>query len=158
MSLNGLDKACAAFRALKDGDNDPIGAKPRFLIVSPALEATALNLVMASEIVAGATGDNTQLAIVPNVKKYASRFEVVTSEYLGADSAFASAWGDKKFMLLADPQDVPLMILSYYQNQKAPTIKTVYGDTELDGLKYVLWWGLGVSVAEKKSCVVSTPS
>lgn len=158
LNLAGLDKACAAFRALKDDDNDPIGARPRFLIVPPALEANALNLVMASEIVAGATGDNTQLAVVPNVKRYASRFEVVTSEYLGADSAFASSWSDNKYMLLADPQDVPLMILSYYQNQKAPTIKTVYGDTELDGLKYVLWWGLGVSVAEKRSCVVSNPS
>lgn len=158
LNLTGLDKACAAFRGLKDADNDPIGAKPRFLIVPPALEATALNLVMASEIVAGATGDATQLAVVPNVKRYASRFEVITSEYLGADSAFSANWGDKQYMLLADPQDVPLMILSYYQNQKAPTIKTVYGDTELDGLKYVLWWGLGVSVAEKKSCVLSCPS
>ena len=158
LSLQGLDKGCAAFRALKDADQDPIGAKPKFLIVPPALEATALNLIMASEIVAGATGDNTQLAVVPNTRRYASRFEVVTSEYLGGDSAFSSRWGDKKWMLLADPIDMPLMILSYYQNQKTPTIKTVYGDTEIEGLKYVLWWGLGVSVAEKKSCVVSSPS
>ena len=158
LNLAGLDKGCAAFRGLKDADNDPIGARPKFLIVPPALESTALSLIQASEIVTGSTGDPTGLAVVPNIKRYASRFEVVTSEYLGSASPFSSNWGDKKWMLLADPDDVPLMILSYYQNQKTPTIKTVYGDTELDGLRYVLYWGVGVSVAEKKSCVVSSPS
>ena len=158
LTLTGLDKAFAAFRGLKDADNDPIGARPKFLIVPPALESTALSLIQASEIVTGSTGDPTGLAVVPNIKRYASRFEVVTSEYLGSASPFSSNWGDKKWMLLADPDDVPLMILSYYQNQKTPTIKTVYGDTELDGLRYVLYWGVGVSVAEKKSCVVSSPS
>ena len=158
LNLAGLDKGCAAFRGLKDDDADPIGARPKFLIVPPALEGTALNLITASEIVSGSTGDATGLAIVPNIKRYAARFEVVTSEYLGATGPFASNWGDKKWMLLADPIDVPLMILSYYQNQKTPTIKTVYGDTEIDGLRYVLYWGVGVSVAEKKSCVVSNPS
>ncbi len=158
LNLAGLDKGCAAFRGLKDDDNDPIGAFPKFLIVPPALEGTALSLVQASEIVSGSTGESTGLAIVPNIKRYASRFEVVTSEYLGAASPFSSNWGDKKWTLLADPSDIPLMILSYYQNQKTPTIKTVYGDTELDGLRYVLYWGVGVSVAEKKSCVVSSPS
>ena len=158
LSLAGLDKASAAFRGLKDGDNDPIGAKPKYLIVPPALEQTAYNLTAAANIVSGATGDNTGLTIVPQAGRYAARLEVVTSEYLGSGGPFASDWGDKKYMLIADPADVPLMILSYYQNQKTPALKTVYGDVDIEGLRFVCYWGFGVSVAEKKGAVVSSPS
>lgn len=158
LSLTGLDKASAAFRGLKDGDGDPIGAKPRFLIVPPALEQTAYNLTAAANIISGATGDNTGLTIVPQTGRYAARLDVVTSEYLGSGGPFASAWGDKKFMLAADPADVPVMILSYYQNQKTPQLKTVYGDVDIEGLRFVCYWGFGVSVAEKRGAVVSNPS
>ncbi len=158
LTLTGLDKASAAFRALKDGDGDPIGAKPKFLVVPPALEQTAYNLTAAANIIQGATGDNTGLTIVPQTGRYAARLQVVTSEYLGTGGAFSSLWGDKKYMLLADPADVPLMILSYYQNQKAPALKTVYGDVDIEGLRFVCYWGFGVSVAETRGAVVSVPS
>ena len=158
LTLTGLDKASAAFRGLKDGDGDPIGAKPAFLIVPPALEQTAYNLTAAANIVAGSTGENTGLTIVPQTGRYAARLEVVTSEYLGSGGPFASNWGDKKYMLIADPADVPLMIISYYQNQKAPQLKTVYGDVDIEGLRFVCYWGFGVSVAEKMGAVVSNPS
>lgn len=158
LTLTGLDKAFAAFRGLKDADNDPIGARPRFLIVPPALEQTGYNLTAAANIVAGSTGDNTGLTIVPQTGRYAARLEVITSEYLGSGGPFASAWGDKKYMLLADPADLPLMILSYYQNQKQPQLKTVYGDVDVEGLTFKCWWGFGVSVAETKAAVVSNPS
>ncbi|MBR0226126.1 MAG: hypothetical protein IJL92_08730 [Thermoguttaceae bacterium] len=158
LTLTGLDKASAAFRGLKDADNDPIGAKPKYLIVPPALEQTGYNLTAAANIIQGATGDNTGLTIVPQQGRYAARLEVVTSEYLGSGGPFASSWGDKKYMLLADPADMPLMILSYYQNQKAPALKTVYGDVDIEGLRFVCYWGFGVSVAETKAAVVSNPS
>ena len=61
-------------------------------------------------------------------------------------------------MLAADPADVPVMILSYYQNQKTPQLKTVYGDVDIEGLRFVCYWGFGVSVAEKRGAVVSNPS
>ena len=158
LTLTGLDKAAAAFRALKDGDGDPVGAKPRFLIVPPALEQTAYNLTAAANIVQGTTGDNAALTIVPQTGRYAARLEVVTSEYLGADGYLAKVWGDKKYMLLADPADVPLMILSYYQNQNTPQLKTVYGDVDIEGLRFVCYWGFGVSVAETRGAVVSNPT
>ena len=158
LTLTGLDKAAAAFRALKDGDGDPVGAKPRFLIVPPALEQTAYNLTAAANIVQGTTGDNAALTIVPQTGRYAARLEVVTSEYLGADGYLAKVWGDKKYMLLADPADVPLRILSYYQNQNPPQLKTVYGDVDIEGLRFVCYWGFGVSVAETRGAVVSSPT
>lgn len=158
LTLSGLDKAAAAFRALKDGDGDPIGAKPRFIIVPPALEQTAYNLTAAANIVQGTTGDNAALTIVPQAGRYAARLEVITSEYLGADGYLSKLWGDKKYMLLADPADVPLMILSYYQNQKTPQLKTVYGDVDIEGLRFVCYWGFGVSVAETRGAVISNPA
>lgn len=158
LTLTGLDKAAAAFRALKDGDGDPVGAKPRFLIVPPALEQTAYNLTAAANIVQGTTGDNAALTIVPQQGRYAARLEVVTSEYLGSDGYLAKSWNDKKYMLLADPADVPLMILSYYQNQNTPQLKTVYGDVDIEGLRFVCYWGFGVSVAETRGAVVSNPA
>ena len=158
LTLAGLDKGLAAFRALKDADGDPLGLRPKFLLVPPALEQTALSFVTARDIVQGDTGSPTGLAIVPNASRYAGRFEAVVSEYLGSGGDFASAWGDKRWALLADPNDVPFVILSYYQNQRRPTLKTVYGDTTVEGLRFACWWGFGVSIAETKGAVFSNPS
>ena len=158
LSLAGLDKGLAAFRGLKDGDGDPLGIRPKFLLVPPALEQTALSFVLARDIVQGETGSPTGLAIVPNASRYSGRFEAVTSEYLGSGGPFSSAWGDKRWGLIADPNDVPFIILSYYQNQRQPTLKTVYGDTTVEGLRFACWWGFGISIAEKKGAVFSNPS
>ncbi len=156
LSLAGLDAGIGKIESLKDADGDPLGLKGKFLIVPPALKGTAYSLTMASSIIEGATGTPTGLAIVPNEKKYAEQLNVITSPFLGSDSDFATKWGDTKWMLLCDPIDTPLMLLSYYQGQKEPTVKSVYGDAEIDGVTIKLWWSFGVSVANKKSCALST--
>ncbi|MBR5243099.1 MAG: hypothetical protein IKW13_02585 [Thermoguttaceae bacterium] len=152
--LAGLDKVTAEFKGLRDDDGDPIGSRGKFLIVPPALETSALNIVNATQIVAAGGGGET--SIIPNVNRFATQFEVVAPHFIGSGSAASSLWGDAQYMLLADPAEIPLTIMSYYQNQRTPTLKTVRGQTEIEGLRYVCWWGFGVSVADPNAAVVST--
>ncbi len=156
LNLAGLDAGIGKLETAVDGDNDPLGLKGKFLIVPPALKGTAYSLTMASTLIEGATGSPTGLTIVPNEKKYAEQLNVITSPFLGSGGPFSSSWGDGKWMLLCDPVDTPLMLLSYYQGQKEPTVKSVYGDAEIDGVTIKLWWSFGISVANKKACAVST--
>jgi len=151
--LAGLDKVTAEFKGLRDGDGDPIGSRGKFLIVPPALETSALNIVNATQIVAAG---GAETAVIPNVNRFATQFEVVAPHFLGTGSDLSNLWGDAQYMLLADPAEIPLTIVSYYQNQRTPTLKTVRGQTEIEGLRYVCWWGFGVSVADKNAAVLST--
>lgn len=152
LGIAGLDNMKKKLKSYKDTDGDPIGLRGRFLVVPPSLEVTALNIQNATQIVAD--GGET-LAILPNANRLANTFETIASEFIGTDGV-VSGWGDTAYMMLADPVDMPLMIVSYLSGQKSPTLKTVTGDYEIDGYKIGCWWGFGISFAEAKAAAYSS--
>ena len=155
LSLKGLDAASATFDALQDSDGDPIGGAAKFLIVPTALKATAFNLVNATQIVAAGGGSGDVVAL-PNANRFSSMFEIVATPYLGTKSRNAKKWSDAGYMLLASPDDRPLMTICYYKDQRSPTLETAYGQLKIDGLRVACYWGFGVAGAKKNAAVFST--
>ena len=78
LDATGLDSAVALFRAMEGTDGNPLGLEPKFLIVPPALESTALILFKSMEV-----RDTTATQVYPTSNGYFNRFEPIVVPELG---------------------------------------------------------------------------
>jgi len=99
LSDTGLANAKTLMRKIKHGDVD-IQVNPRFLLVPPELEHTALKLIESQEImVAGTAGSNVYL---PTANVHRGTLILIVEPRLSAGTNGTTAW-----YLIADAQDVP---------------------------------------------------
>ena len=150
--LTGLDKAAAALKSSKDKDGDPIIASLKYVLVPTSLYNSAANIQHGLTIVAAA--GSTTHDLVPNSNPFASTFEAIESLFIGKNGNVAG-WADNGWMAFADPVDMPVMLMSYLNNQQSPTLMTVNGDYPIEGLKIGCWWCFGASLADTRGAVYS---
>lgn len=122
LSIDGLSEAVTAFRKKKNKSDVPINLPPRYLLVPPELEATALQLYQSTEI--RPTGDSTG-GNMPTANIHRGKYEVIVSAYL-SDPAFGNeADLGKCWYLLPDPSLAAAWGRAYLDGQETPTVEEV---------------------------------
>jgi len=119
LSIDGLTLARETFskqrRPAADGKKDPLGIKPKLLLVPAALEIQA-DVLMNSTIVEQDTSTPKG-----NRNPHASKFTVVSSDYLdNEDYAGSSA---KAWYLLAEPNAIPSIEVVFLNGKQVPTVE-----------------------------------
>lgn len=121
LSIDGLARARLTFLNQTDTESKPLGVEPRLLLVPPALETTAWQLLNSLEV-----RDTTASTKAPTGNPHAGRYQSVVSTYL-SNAAYAGnsalAW-----YLLADPEDLPVIEVVFLNGQETPTIETADAD------------------------------
>jgi len=141
LSIAGLNGAVTKMRRQTDKDGNPISVDPRYLLVPPELEATALELNRSTTVNTGGSATSAQ---VPNANIFQGRYPVVVSQYLTA----AKVW-----YLLADPQDLAMIETVFLNGQRSPTIETADVDFSTLGIQMRGYHDFGVSKQDKRAAV-----
>lgn len=153
LSLNGLNAAFAALKKTKDENGHPLVNRGKYLVCTPASEATALNIQNGQMVVSGTAPNG--ISMVPN--NLTNQFETVASAFLGTGSNIPTAkFADLGWLLMADPLDLPLMIITYLNGAKEPTMKTVPGRYEVEGIEIGIWWTFGIGVGDVRAACYSS--
>lgn len=139
LGATGLSGARAAFRAQTDPDGNPLGVRPRVLLVPPELETTAEELLTSTNY---NTGGSSSTDKVPNRNIWAGKYTLAVSEYLTAAT---------KWYLLADPQDVAAMEVVFLNGVEMPTVESAEADFNALGIQVRGYFDFGVAKQEYRA-------
>lgn len=153
LSVGALDTAFGQMAAIYDDNGEPIIANPKFVIGPTALGGTIRQIHTALDIVAA--GGNA-LSVLPNANVYANAFTPVVTPFVGGASKNSGTWGNAGWAVLADPADLPAVIMGYLKGNSAPTMETKNGDFAIEGVRIGTWWGFGASLADTRGLLFST--
>jgi hypothetical protein len=156
LQISSLSTAVQMFRDMKGKDNDPTMIEPRLLLVPTALEETAKALMDRSAVViATALGSTSASKREPAVNVWAGAFEPVVSEWLSASSL--TGYSSTAWYLLADPNDVPAIEVSYLNGNENPVVEFFGLDSEANtlGVTWRAYFDFGVDLAEYRAGVKS---
>lgn len=119
----GLANMTGIFRAQTDPDGQPLGIRPKILLVPPALHYRARTLMMSDSLnlVTAST------ALTGNANVWQNSYMVVSSDYL----TDPLAW-----YLLADPQDLAAIEMVFLNGVEMPQTETA--DMAIDRLGIVI--------------------
>jgi len=146
LDFDGLETAKQAFEDQTDDNGDPLGVRPRILLVGNALEATARNLMnTTATIVVAGDSDVAQ----PNRSYLQGMFDVVSSLYIEQRDS-EDAW-----YLLADPNDLPVIDVSFLNGKRMPTVESTSADFNTLGIKMRAYHDFGADAAEDKGGIVN---
>jgi phage major head subunit gpT-like protein len=137
LALSSLKDAVTAYKKLKDPDGNPLGISPAMILVPPALELSAAELMSSSLLISG------EAATRGNANVLAGRFQVVGSSYLSSDSTW---W------LVANPADLPAMEVAFLNGQTTPTVEQADADFNVLGIQVRGYHDWGVAKAESRAC------
>lgn len=126
-----LAAADLLFRSLTDPDGKPLGTTPKILLVPSALRIAALRLMNSQQVFE----DSAEGGANP----WAGAFQVVSSQYL------TSA---KKWYLLGDPNDLPVVETVFLDGRRAPLIEAVQPTPDFLGIVYQAVHDFGVALQE----------
>lgn len=138
LNLAGLENANTTFRLQTDPDGNPLGARPRILLVPVSLEATALQLMTSEKL----KGDLDE----PDANVWRNRFQVVSSEYL--EDANISGSSSSAWYLLASPMDIPVMEVAALNGRIEPNVDTADADFNVLGIQMRGYSDVGVAKQE----------
>lgn len=149
LSLAGLDAANQKFVMQTDPDGEPMGVMPKILLVPPALEATAMQL-MSDILISGNT------TATGNRNPWGGRFIVRSSAYMqntALTGNSSAAW-----YLLADPNDVPVIEVAFLNGIESPTVETAEADFAMLGIAMRAFLDYGIAFQEYRGGVRSAGS
>ena len=149
LTAASLDAAIQKFKLQTDPDGKILGVKPAILVVPPALESTARQLMSSTAFVSGST-TNPQL----NQNIYAGMFQVVSSAYM-QDSTLtgnsATTW-----YLIASPADMPVIQIAFLNGKETPTVEEADSDFGMLGQSWRGYFDIGVALQEYRGGVKNT--
>lgn len=166
LTVQNLQKAIDKFASRTDTDGEPIMVGPAILMVPPALEVTARNILNATEFL---TWDGGQESFQMRTNNWMSqRLRLVVNNYLPILDPIA---GNKTYYLLADPSDargaVEFAFLRGHRNpevfMKSPNALAVggasagsmAGDFEHDAIGYKVRHVMGGTAIDPKCALKS---
>lgn len=131
---DGLTAADVFWRAMEDPDGNKMGHMARLLLVPSALRIPALRLMKSQEVFedSDAGGSNP----------WAGAYEVVSSRYLTEA---------KRWYLLCDPADIPVIETVFLNGQEMPTIETADMDFDRLGIALRGYHDFGVRKQEPRA-------
>jgi hypothetical protein len=140
LSGESLGLAVQLFLDQVDADGQPINISPRFLLVPTALKMTARELLNSTFFIATGT---TEKKRIPTYNALADEdLEVISSPYLSNANytgASSLAW-----YLFADPAVVDTFEIGYLKGQRMPKVEKGDADFDTLGIKFRVYFDLGV--------------
>lgn len=143
LGVASLETAEANFIKMLDPDGKPMAILPKSLLVPPELKRTGLALLNSTEV-----RDTTASTKYGTVNTFKGEFSVVTSPYMSA-AGYTGA-SAKKWYLLADPNDVPVILVGFLDGVERPTIEQAMADFDTLGIKMRGYWDFGVALHEPR--------
>lgn len=148
LSIDGLTLAEKLFYERKDKTGEPILARPKVLLVSPAKKVAAETISASGLVVTGAT------TLTPNVNPHAGKFKVVMSPYLAEGVALHANSDDDRWYLFADPRNIAAISVIYLRGRRTPTIESSEMAFNVLGMQWRAYWDLGVAFDENRGAVM----
>jgi len=151
LSGDSLALAVQLFLDQVDADGQPINISPKFLLVPTGLKMTARELLNSTFYIATGTAEQRR---IPTYNALADEdLEVVSSPYLSNANypgASSVAW-----YLFADPAVVDTFEIGYLKGRRTPTVER--GETDFDtlGIKFRVYFDLGVREQDWRGMVKS---
>jgi len=149
LSLDALKAGRALFLKQVDADKEPINVLPRFLLVHPDLEGTAIELVKG--VVLGFTGGDAttgaqaqKLSTLNVVSTY--NLEPIASPYL--DSSV-------EWYLFGDPAQVDTFEIGYLKGRRQPTVESGEVDFNHLGISFRIYYDIGIREQDFRGMVKS---
>lgn len=155
LSVSAMNAAVAAMREQTNPDGDPIYTQPAFVVVPPALEATAAQLYQSTEVVIG--GGDTSTSQQPTANPHRGKYEPLTAPYLAASVGLSGA-SDTAWYLVSEPTVLNLAVICYVGGMETPILEDVSDRVPGDQLR-MEWrtvFDYGVALAEKPAGVLNT--
>ena len=149
LSADSLALAVQMFLDQVDADGQPINVNPKFLLVPTPLKMLARQLLNSVLLMAVGSTDKEN---IPTYNALADEdLEPVASPYLSNtnyDGASEKAW-----YLIADPAVVDTFEIGYLKGRRAPTVER--GETDFDtlGIKFRVYFDLGVREQDHRGMV-----
>ena len=144
LSIDSLSDAEVSLMAMKDAAGNPINVRGSFLLVPPALKATAQQIFNSTELNETTTANTPK----PVNNPHAGMYEPIWSPYLTSDSS--TAW-----YLMANPADVPAIEIAYLNGQTTPMI-TQFETNGVLGITYMVVYDFGISMQDYKGIIKNT--
>jgi hypothetical protein len=148
LGLTGLGAAYKAFREFVDDDGDPTLVMPKYLVVPPALEMLARQLVASVTVVGGS-------AAGPAANPFAAMFEVLASPYLAEAVGLSEAADDDAYYLFAPAGDYAAVAVGTLNGNAAPTVEQANYDFDRLGISTRCYFDFGVSFLDPRGAVRS---
>lgn len=145
---DGLEAATILFRNQKipaDDSSDteePLGVRPRILVVPSSVERPALRLMRSEKVLADSEAGETNV--------WANAYRVVAPDYMEetAYGGLATQWH-----LIADPNELPCIETAFLFGNQAPTLENVEVDADQLGVGMRGYWAFGVRRQERRARV-----
>ena len=167
LTVQNLQKAIEKFTSRVDSDGEPIMVGPAILMVPPALEVTANNILNASEFLAW---DNDQESFQMRTNNWLrGKLKLVVNHYL---PVLDKAHGSDAYYLLADPNDARGAVeFAFLRGHRSPelfmktpnavsvsggSVGTMTGDFDHDAIGYKVRHVMGGTVIDPKCALKST--
>ncbi len=139
LGLAGLNHVETIFRTQTKPDGTLLGAMPKVLLVPAALYNTALQLMGSQGLVVGTTPDSG-----PQQNVFFGRYATVSSAFLDQRATVgATSW-----YLLADPQNIAGMYVSFLDGIQQPMVEAGQFDFDRLGLALRGRFSFGVAKGE----------
>lgn len=145
LDVTGLNNITSIFRAQTDPDGNPLGVRPRILLVTVPLEGAALGLMNSEK-----TNLVSTSVSVGDANIWRNRYEVVSSDYIAGSAAILKTW-----YLLADPNDLPAIEACFLNGVDMPIVESADMDFDRLGIALRGYHDFGVRKQEYRAGVKS---
>ncbi len=140
LSIDALTAAELLFLEQTDPDGNPLALMPKVLLVPPALNVAASQLMSSLKLTEGGGSSRSK---VPTDNPHAGKFSVVMSTYL-SNSAI-SGNSAKAWYLLADPADLAVIEVAFLNGKQTPTVEQADADFRTLGIQFRGYFDFGVA-------------
>ncbi|RLC78693.1 MAG: hypothetical protein DRI61_09435, partial [Chloroflexi bacterium] len=150
LSIDSLNEAKKDMRQMKTEvtSGDPTGFTPAYLLVPPALESTALQLMKSERVVTGEDATRGDININRGLA------EVVVEPWLSTVFGLTGS-SDTGWYLLADKVIGSVVSIAYLRGQKSPVLKQVELVGSTLGKSWICYFDFGVAQFIKQAGVFS---
>ncbi len=152
LCLAALEAAETLFLTQAGPDGQPMAVSPRVLLVPTQLKRTALRLMNSTEVRQLADADESSaVGAYGTNNTFAGDFVVASTPYLS--SARFTGYSARKWYLLADPNELPVIEACFLNGQERPTVESADADFKTLGIEMRGYFDFGVALQEYRGGV-----
>lgn len=140
LSIDSLSAAEVLLAEMEDDDGNPVLVQGRYLVVPPALNATARQIFVSTNLVGGTS-------TIPEANIHSGKYEPVMTPYLKS--------APKAWYLFGDPADVAAFGIAWLDGVQVPTVEEVEVGPEYLGRAWRGYIDFGVCQIDKRGAVKS---
>lgn len=150
LALSSLSTAEKMLAELKDANNRPINMQGKYLLVPPALKASAEAMMKANKVI----GSTTANIPVQDANPHEGKWTVHSSPWLGAAAGLANS-SDTAWALLSDPAMAAVLEISYLNGNENPIVEVFDTQPDVLGQTYQIVFDFGVDKQDYRGGVFS---